>query len=120
MGYLGLVETHRESIPLDGKHKVSVQPTLSDPTLGHAVHHKAADHHRKAAHHFEAAAKHQLAAAEADDHDDVVKTAHHAYLAYGHQIQAIHYAEMAAKEDESVDHADVDHGDEDHVKDLHE
>ncbi|NDA21715.1 MAG: hypothetical protein EBZ09_11780 [Betaproteobacteria bacterium] len=71
----------------------------------HAVHHKAADHHR---------------AAEADDHDDVVKTAHHAYLAYGHQIQAIHYAEIAAKEDESVDHADVDHGDEDHVKDLHE
>ncbi|NDH33088.1 MAG: hypothetical protein EBX68_08605 [Betaproteobacteria bacterium] len=51
----------------------------------HAVHHKAADHHRKAAHHFEAAAKHQLAAAEADDHDDVVKTAHHAYLAYGHR-----------------------------------
>ena len=86
----------------------------------HAVHHKAADHHRKAAHHFEAAAKQQLAAAEADDHDDVVKTAHHAYLSYGHQIQAVHYAEMAAKEDESVDHADVDHGDADHVKKLHE
>ncbi|NBP36709.1 MAG: hypothetical protein EBV01_15130 [Betaproteobacteria bacterium] len=49
-----------------------------------------------------------------------VKTAHHAYLSYGHQIQAVHYAEMAAKEDESVDHADVDHGDEEHVKDLHE
>ncbi|MEN9860849.1 MAG: hypothetical protein RLZZ515_1331, partial [Cyanobacteriota bacterium] len=29
-------------------------------------------------------------------------------------------AEMAAKEDESVDHADVDHGDSDHVKKLHE
>lgn len=82
----------------------------------HDVHHKAAGHHRKAAHHFEAAAKHQLAAADADDHDDEIKAAHHAYLAYGHQIQAIHYAEMAAKEDESVDHADVDHGDSDHVK----
>ena len=39
----------------------------------HDVHHKAAGHHRKAAHHFEAAAKHQLAAAEADDHDDEIK-----------------------------------------------
>jgi len=37
-------------------------------------------------------------------------TAHHAYLAYGHQVQAIQYAEMAAVEDESVDHDDVDHG----------
>jgi hypothetical protein len=27
---------------------------------------------------------------------------------------------LAAKEDESVDHADVDHGDSDHVKKLHE
>ena len=72
----------------------------------HDVHHKAAVHHRKAAHHFEAAAKHQLEAAKADDHDDEVTAAHHAYLAYGHQIQAIHFAEMAAKEDESVDHLD--------------
>lgn len=76
----------------------------------HYVHHTAADHHRKAAHHFEAAAKHQILAAEADDNDDEVVTAHHAYLAYGHQLQAIHFAEMAAVEDESVDHADVDHG----------
>jgi len=76
----------------------------------HDVHHTAADHHRKAAHHFEAAAKHQILAAEADDNDDEVVTAHHAYLAYGHQLQAIHFAEMAAIEDESVDHADVDHG----------
>lgn len=75
----------------------------------HDVHHTAADHHRKAAHHFEAAAKHQILAAEADDNDDEVVTAHHAYLAYGHQLQAIHFAEMAAVEDESVDHADVDH-----------
>ena len=44
-----------------------------------------------------------------DDNDDEVVTAHHAYLAYGHQLQAIHFAEMAAVEDESVDHADVDH-----------
>ena len=82
----------------------------------HAFHHKAANHHRKAAHHFEATAKHQLAAAEANDHDDEVETGLHAYLAYGHQIQAVHYAEMVTKEDESVDHADVDHGDSDHVK----
>lgn len=58
----------------------------------HEVHHKASVHHRKAAHHFEAAAKHQISAAEADDRDDEVTTAHHAYLSYGHQIQAIHYA----------------------------
>ena len=75
----------------------------------HDVHHTAADHNRKAAHHFEAAAKHQILAAEADDNDDEVVTAHHAYLAYGHQLQAIHFAEMDAVEDESVDHADVDH-----------
>ena len=73
------------------------------------VHHKASLDHRKAAHHFEAAAKHQTLAAAADDKDDEVSTAHHAYLAYGHQIQAVHYAEKAAVEDESVDHSDVDH-----------
>jgi hypothetical protein len=74
----------------------------------HEIHHEAAEHHRAAAHHFEAAAKHQLLAAEADDKDDVVTTAHHAYLAYGHQLQAVHHAEQAAIEDESVDHDDVD------------
>jgi hypothetical protein len=76
----------------------------------HEVHHMAAEHHRLAAHHFEAAAKHQILAAEADDKDDEVVTAHHAYLAYGHQLQAIKYAELAAVEYESVDHDDVDHG----------
>ena len=80
----------------------------------HKVHHSAAEHHRKAAHHFEAAAKHQILAAEADDHDDEVVTAHHAYLAYGHQLQAVHFAELAAIEDESVDHDDVDYGSVDH------
>lgn len=75
----------------------------------HEVHHKASTHHRKAAHHFEAAAKHQHEAAKADDHDDEVGAAHHGYLAYGHQIQAVHYAEMAAMEEESVDHSDGDH-----------
>jgi len=75
----------------------------------HEVHHKAAVDHRKAAHHFEAAAKHQILAAVADDNDDEVVAAHHAYLAYGHQIQAIRFAEWAAIEDESVDHSDVDH-----------
>lgn len=85
-------------------------PHLKVTEHEHHVHHTAADHHRKAAHHFEAAAKHQILAAEADDNDDEVVTAHHAYLAYGHQLQAIHFAEMAAVEDESVDHVDVDHG----------
>lgn len=75
----------------------------------HELHHKASVHHRKAAHHFEAAAKHQLLAADADDKDDEVTAAHHGYLAYGHQLQAVHFAEMAAKEDEAADHADVDH-----------
>jgi hypothetical protein len=70
---------------------------------GHKVHKKAAGHHRKAAHHFEMAAKHQLMAAKADEIDDETVTAHHGYLSYGHQIQAIHYAERAAIEDESVD-----------------
>jgi hypothetical protein len=36
------------------------------------------------------------ATAKADDKDDVVTTAHHAYLAYGHQLQAVHHAEQAA------------------------
>ena len=62
----------------------------------HKIHKKAAAHHRKAAHHFEMAAK-------ADEIDDETVTAHHGYLSYGHQIQAIHYAERAAIEDESVD-----------------
>lgn len=75
----------------------------------HQVHHKAAVHHRKAADHFEAAAKHQRLAAAADDNDDETVAAHHAYLAYGHQLQAIQYAEKAAVEDETVDHSNVDH-----------
>ena len=74
----------------------------------HEIHHSAAEHHRAAAHHFEAAAKHQRLAAAADDKDDVVTTAHHAYLAYGHQLQAVHHAEQAAIEDEEVDHVNVD------------
>ena len=69
----------------------------------HKVHKKAAAHHRKAAHHFEMASKHQLMASKADEIDDETVAAHHGYLSYGHQIQAIHYAELAAVEDESVD-----------------
>ena len=72
----------------------------------HKVHKKAAKHHRKAAQHFEMAAKHQLMAAKADEIDDETVAAHHGYLSYGHQIQANHYAELAAVEDESVDHED--------------
>ena len=42
----------------------------------HEIHPSAGEHHRAAAHHFEAAAKHQRLAAEADDKDEVVTTAH--------------------------------------------
>jgi len=42
----------------------------------HEIHPSAGEHHRAAAHPFEAAAKHQRLAAEADDKDEVVTTAH--------------------------------------------
>jgi len=77
----------------------------------HFIHHSAAEGHRAAAHHFEAAAEHRRLAADADDRDDPVATAHHAYLAYGHQIRGIAHAAQASVQDQVVDHDDVDHGD---------
>ena len=68
----------------------------------HEHHMQAADLHRLAAHHFAAAARHQLVAAEADEADDVQGAAYQAYLAYGHQIQAVSYAEEAALKDEQM------------------
>ena len=62
-----------------------------------------ADLHRLAAHHFFAAARHQLRAAEAAEADEVQGAAYEAYLAYGHQIQAVSYAEEAAVKDEEFD-----------------
>ena len=59
-----------------------------------------------------------LKAAEADAHDDHVGAAHHAHLAYGHQIEGIRHAEIAAVEEEHADPEDEDHGKpEDHVAD---
>lgn len=77
-------------------------------TVEHEYHMQAADLHRLAAHHFAAAARHQLVAAEADEADDVQGAAYQAYLAYGHQIQAVSYAEEAALKDEEVDEDDLE------------
>jgi len=77
----------------------------------HFIHHSAAEDHRAAAHHFEAAAKHRRLAADADDRDDSITAAHHAYLAYGHQVRGIAHAAQASVQDQVVDHDDVDHGD---------
>jgi len=80
-----------------------------DARMGEHEHHmQAADLHRLAAHHFAAAARHQLVAAEADEADDVQGAAYQAYLAYGHQIQAVSYAEEAALKDEEMDEDDVE------------
>ena len=79
------------------------------------------DHHRMAAHHFSAAAKHHLAAAAADDEglDDAV--AHHAFLAYRHQLNAVQYAEIAVMDSETLEDAedelDDDQDDQDRVTD---
>jgi hypothetical protein len=67
------------------------------------VHYTAATLHREAAHHFEQAARHHIEAANADDGDDVTMTSVHAYLAYGHQLQAVHCAELAAQADGSME-----------------
>ena len=60
------------------------------------------DHHRMAAHHFAAAAKHHLAAAAADDEGLDDAAAHHAFLAYRHQLNGVQYAEIAAMESDSL------------------
>lgn len=77
----------------------------------HFIHHSAAEDHRAAAHHFEAAAKHRLIAAEADDRDDAETAAHHAYLAYGHQLKGIARAAQASVQDQVIDPDDIDQGD---------
>lgn len=64
------------------------------------------DHHRMAAHHFSAAAKHHLAAAAADDEGLDDAAAHHAFLAYRHQLNGVQYAEIAVMDSETQDDAD--------------
>lgn len=61
------------------------------------------DHHRMAAHHFSAAAKHHLAAAAADDEGLDDAAAHHAFLAYRHQLNGVQYAEIAVMDSETLD-----------------
>jgi hypothetical protein len=75
----------------------------------HEVHHQAYTNFRKAAHHFFIAAKHLLEAAEAEDKDDEITASHHTFLAYGHQVRATEYVNMAAIQHQSVDHLDGDH-----------
>lgn len=71
------------------------------------------DHHRMAAHHFSAAAKHHLAAAAADDEGLDDAAAHHAFLAYRHQLNGVQYAEIAVMDSETLDDAEdeLDDGD---------
>ncbi|GEM_PF-1987077 len=77
----------------------------------HEVHHQAYTNFRKAAHHFLIAAKHLLEAADAEDQDDSTTASHHAFLAYGHQIQANRFVDEAAIQHQRVDHLDADHKD---------
>lgn len=79
----------------------------------HEVHHQAYTNFRKAAHHFLIVAKHLLEAADAEDQDDSTTASHHAFLAYGHQIQANRFVEEAAIQHQRVDHLDADHKDQD-------
>jgi len=79
----------------------------------HEVHHQAYTNFRKAAHHFLIAAKHLLEAADAEDQDDSTTASHHAFLAYGHQIQANRFVDEAAIQHQRVDHLDADHKDQD-------
>lgn len=64
------------------------------------------DHHRMAAHHFAAAAKHHLAAAAADDEGLDDAAAHHAFLAYRHQLNGVQYAEIAVMDSETLEDAE--------------
>lgn len=66
------------------------------------------DHHRMAAHHFAAAAKHHLAAAAADDEGLDDAAAHHAFLAYRHQLNGVQYAEIAVMDSETLEDAEDD------------
>lgn len=64
------------------------------------------EHHRMAAHHFSAAAKHHLAAAAADDEGLDDAAAHHAFLAYRHQLNGVQYAEIAVMDSETREDAE--------------
>jgi hypothetical protein len=70
------------------------------------------DHHRMAAHHFTAAAKHHLAAAAADDEGLDDAAAHHAFLAYRHQLNGVQYAEIAVMDSETLEDAEDELDDE--------
>ncbi|MCX7242083.1 MAG: hypothetical protein NTU86_16795 [Burkholderiales bacterium] len=61
------------------------------------------NYHRMAAHHFSACAKHHMAAALADDEGHDEAAAHHAHLAYRHQLNGVQYAEIAVLESEGMD-----------------
>lgn len=61
------------------------------------------DSHRMAAYHFAAAAKHHLAAGAADDEGLDDAAAHHAFLAYRHQLNGVQYAEIAVMDSETLD-----------------
>jgi hypothetical protein len=61
------------------------------------------DYHRLAAHHFQAAARHHLAAGDADDDGDEESSARHAYLAYRHQLNGVHFGEVATMESDALE-----------------
>ena len=61
------------------------------------------DCHRMAAYHFAAAAKHHLAAGASDDEGLDDAAAHHAFLAYRHQLNGVQYAEIAVMDSETLD-----------------
>jgi hypothetical protein len=66
----------------------------------------AAEYHRMAARHFSVAAKHHLAAAIADDEGNSASTAHHAFQAFRHQLNAVQYAEIAVMDNDSLEEDD--------------
>lgn len=91
-------------------------PQNESPEDGHEpteeeLRREAAEYHRMAAHHFQMAAKHHAAAAEASEDADWVTVAAQAYLAYGHQLRGVGYAEIAA-EDEFLGDTVVSDGEE--------
>ncbi len=69
------------------------------------------DVHRLAAHHFAAAAKFHLMAADAADEGDQQANSHHAYLAYGHQLNAVQYAEVAVMENDNLEEEELEEED---------
>lgn len=74
---------------------------------------EVADYHRLAALHFELASKGHLAAAEADESGDAEGAAAAAYSAYGHQLRAAGYAEVAAEQRAMMDVEIIEEDDED-------